>query len=494
MNAAPLLTRRSALKLAGASAAGLALPSFWRQVAIAGAPAPEQVHLQFGADSAREMVVSWATPAPVSRPRARLGTASGGFGREVAARTRTYVDHASGREIYTHHAVLDGLEPRTDYRYQVLNDGAPAVSGSFVTAPAGRAPFRFTSFGDQGVAGQSYGSPYSAEVVGYVESQRPLLHLVNGDLAYADLQQDPGATWDSWFSQIQPSAASRPWMAAAGNHENETGNGPNGYASFLTRFTVPDNGLGELSGYFYAFTVGSVRFVVLQNDDVCYQNAGNFYVRGYSAGRQRQWLEATLAAARVDPGIDWIVVCMHQLAMSSAVAGNGGDLGIREAFVPLFDRYGVDLVLCGHDHDYERTYAVRGVDRASPTLRPKVATTETRLIDTTKGTVHLTLGGGGSIPLNVYGGYESDAMAKVIVGKGSTLEGQVETEVADWSAVTDPGQAFGFGSFEVDPGKPGGRTRLTATYYRSSPTPGGAPSKYDAFVLERPRSDARSQG
>jgi len=77
----------------------------------------------------------------------------------------------------------------------------------------------------------------------------------------------------------------------------------------------------------------------------------------------------------------------------------------------------------------------------------------------------------------------------VIVGKGTTLEGQVETEVADWSAVTDPGQAFGFASFDVDPGRPGGKTTITATYYRSSLAPGGPPSRYDSFVLERPRRD-----
>ncbi|WP_443797824.1 metallophosphoesterase, partial [Burkholderia vietnamiensis] len=58
--------------------------------------------------------------------------------------------------------------------------------------------------------------------------------------------------------------------------------------------------------------------------------------------------------------IDWIVVQMHQDALSSSKTGNGSDKGIREAWLPLFDRYGVDLVLCGHDHDYERSYPVRG--------------------------------------------------------------------------------------------------------------------------------------
>jgi 3',5'-cyclic AMP phosphodiesterase CpdA len=51
---------------------------------------------------------------------------------------------------------------------------------------------------------------------------------------------------------------------------------------------------------------------------------------------------------------------MHQDALSSSKAGNGSDKGIREAWLPLFDRYAVDLVLCGHDHDYERSYPVRG--------------------------------------------------------------------------------------------------------------------------------------
>src|SRR6266566_4763969 len=52
---------------------------------------------------------------------------------------------------------------------------------------------------------------------------------------------------------------------------------------------------------------------------------------------------------------------------------NGADLGIRMEWLPLFDRYGVDLVVTGHEHHFERTLAVRGVDADSPTLRPKVA-------------------------------------------------------------------------------------------------------------------------
>ena len=481
------LTRRTLLRAGGLAA--VSAPVLWRQPAVAGSPTVEQVHLTFGADAAREMTVSWSTAGSVRRPRVRLGGAAGGHGTTVAARTRTYTDHATGREVMTHHATLPRLTPSTSHVYEVLHDGAPSVLGTFRTAPAGRAPFRFTSFGDQGVDSPTLrgGTPFSSQIVGHIEAQRPLFNLINGDLAYSDLNSDPGAAWDAWFRMNEASTRHRPWMPAAGNHENETGNGETGYRSFTTRYALPGNGLGGLEGHFYAFTVGAVRFVVLQNDDVCLQDAGNFSVRGYSGGAQRRWLDHTLAVARRDRNIDWVVVVMHQLVMSSAMNGNGCDLGVRQEFGPLLDKHGVDLVLCGHDHDYERTHPVRGVDGASTTLTPHVASTRTDLVDTTKGAVHMVLGGGGSYPLNVYGGQGPVRTAKVITGKTAK---DVVLEVAPWSAVTDPVQAFGFATFDVDPGStPGGLTRMKVTAYRSPLAAGGTPTPYDVFMLQRPRSD-----
>ena len=132
--------------------------------------------------------------------------------------------------------------------------------------------------------------------------------------------------------------------------------------------------------------MGSALFVSLDADDVVYQDAGplvsgpaaltpaastgnpaiapgtSLYVRGYSGGAQTAWLRRTLAGARADRSVDWIIVQMHQDACSSSATGNGSDLGIREQWLPLFDEYQVDLVLCGHDHDYERSFPVRGYD------------------------------------------------------------------------------------------------------------------------------------
>jgi hypothetical protein len=88
-----------------------------------------------------------------------------------------------------------------------MHDGAEPEFATFRTSPHGRAPFTFTSFGDQGT----------------------------------------------------PTARKRPWMPSAGNHENELGNGPIGYQAYQTYFSVPEvAGQTEVTrGLWYAFTAGS---------------------------------------------------------------------------------------------------------------------------------------------------------------------------------------------------------------------------------------------
>jgi len=219
-------------------------------------------------------------------------------------------------------------------------------------------------------------------------------------------------------------------------------------------------------------------------------------VRGYIDGAQCRWLEATLRATRADSGIDWIVVCMHQTAISSANHTNGCDRGIREAFVPLFDRYGVDLVLCGHEHHYERSHALRGAYATGETLQPRVAAHDLRTVDTTRGTVHMVLGGGGtSRPSNAF--LFDPPAARVIVGvRPPAHEGgrrpaiYVREDAREWSAVRDAHHGHGFAAFDVEPGtQPGGPTRMFVTYYRTVDREGRQPEVFERFVLERTRSD-----
>ena len=284
-------------------------------------------------------------------------------------------------------------------------------------------------------------------------------------------------------------------MPAPGNHENELGNGPIGYRAYQTYFSLPrqHGQTDDTAGLWYAMTVGSVRVIFLANDDICLQDGGSSYVRGYSGGAQKAWLEKELRRSRANRDIDWIVVCMHQVAVSTADQFNGADLAIRQEWLPLFDEYGVDLVVCGHEHHYERSHPIRGREH-NATLTPVPASTRTDVIDTTKGTVHMVIGGGGtSAPSNQL--FFNPPACRVItsVGPVDPKTGKrppVYThEDAPWSAVRDSANSYGFAAFSVDPGRhPGDKTRITVTYYDVVGTQGDL-KPFETFTLERDRSD-----
>jgi hypothetical protein len=475
---------------------------------------PEQVHLTWGDDPARSVVVSWASAGQAIRPRVRIGQ------RVISAHPRSYTDKLSGEVSWTYHALVDGLRPGATYGYAVTadNDGnaADPFSATLTTAPDGRAAFRFTSFGDLARPDSAWAGSHgqAAHAVGAVEAFQPLFHLLNGDLAGGDMRRDPA-------NNTQASAANRPWMPVTGNHALEVGNREQGLDFYLTRYTLPANGIEGMEGRWYAFRVGTVLFVCLSGDDVAYQDAGAF-ADGYSGGAQTRWLDSTLAGARADASVDWIVVQMHQCACSSSDSGNGSDLGVREKWLPLFDRYEVDLVLAGHDHGYERSFPVRGYDAEAgsdaetgapvDTRRPRpVTTVDSGVFDTSQGTVHLVLGCGdapgspvprAALSTVAWADSGQSATARVFTRPNGPVPDAVET--ATWSARRDTASGYGIAVFDVNPGTDtGGQTSITARYYHAagadavSPATGepGAPSGdyslFETFTLVRPRSDGR---
>ncbi len=518
------LSRRKLLAAAGITAAAASLIGTGEAEAALAvgrssdrvtAPPVHGLHLQFGADASSEMVVSWHTLQPVRRPRVVLGRLDGKLERTAAAEESSYTDAKSNQAVYAYHARLRGLQPGSSYLYTALHDGAEPAFGTFRTVPRGRSAFTFTSFGDQGtptlgkryvsppgitIANPPYvndnlGSPAGGDTTLGVERLRPLFHLFNGDLCYANLADDRVRTWWDFWTNNSRSARNRPWMPSAGNHENELGNGPIGYRAYQTYFSLPAAG-GQTNvtrGLWYAFTAGSMRVISIANDDVAYQDGGNSYVRGYSAGRQKAWLERELAAARRDHGVDWVVVCMHQVAISTVDMFNGADLGIRQEWLPLFDKYGVDLVVCGHEHHYERSHPIRG-QQVNETLTPIPAATSTDVIDTTKGTVHMVIGGGGtSVPSNQL--FFSPLACRVItaVGAPDAATGKrppvYVKEDAPWSAVRNAAHSYGFAAFRLDPGsRRGGYTTITVTYYDVVGSDGEL-APFETFTLRRPRRD-----
>jgi Calcineurin-like phosphoesterase/Purple acid Phosphatase, N-terminal domain len=521
------LSRRKLLAAAGIGGSVVLAPSLMATGAAIAAsdtgatsdpvatPPVAGLHLQFGTDATSEIVVSWHTLQPVRNARILLGRLDGRLETTVAAQQMSYTDAKSGQVVYAYHAKVDRLQPDSAYLYGALHEGADPEFGTFHTAPKGRKPFTFTSFGDQGTptlgkrfvppagvtlpnppyVNDNLGSPAAGDTTLGVERLRPLFHLLNGDLCYANIAEDRVRTWWDFWENNSRSARNRPWMPAAGNHENELGNGPIGYQAYQTYFSLPaaTDQTDVTRGLWYAFTVGSARVISIANDDICYQDGGNSYVRGYSKGAQKIWLEKELAAARGDSNIDWIIVCMHQVAISTVDKFNGADLGIRQEWVPLFDKYAVDLVVCGHEHHYERSHPLRGWQQ-NATLTPVPAATATDVIDTTKGTVHMVIGGGGtSVPSNQL--FFDPPACRVItaVGEPDPATGKrppvYVKEDAPWSAVRNAAHAYGFAAFDLDPGsKAGDFTTIKVTYY-DVVGPDGRIAPFETFTLRRPRRD-----
>ena len=243
------LSRRGLLTTAGVTGAGAALSLLVAQepalaapdVALrAGSPAAARVnglHVQFGADASREVVVSWHALSPVTGARVMVGAEDGRYERSVAATTRTYTDAKSGHVVVAQHARLTGLRPGHRYIYAAVHRGAEPEVGSFSTAPHGRATFTFTSFGDQGTptlgkrftpsvgvdlpnppfVNDNLGSPAAGDLPAGVERVRPLLHLFNGDLCYANLAEDRVRKWSGG------GRLARPCRRTGGLHRPGTG-------------------------------------------------------------------------------------------------------------------------------------------------------------------------------------------------------------------------------------------------------------------------------
>jgi hypothetical protein len=132
-------------------------------------------------------------------------------------------------------------------------------------------------------------------------------------------------------------------------------------------------------------------------------------------------------------------------------------------------------------------------------LRPRVTDPHTDVVDTSKGTVHMVIGGGGtSAPSNQL--LLDPPQCQVIVDVGSqqptpaggsrTHRASVKvTEGATWVGTRDKTHWYGFASFDVEPEAANGRTRIHVRIWDAAPSPSGEPTLFEKFTLERPRRD-----
>lgn len=384
------VSRRTVITGLVAGSAGLVLPSLWVQQSRAdSSTVVHGRHLAYGADPRADMIVGFVVDPPSASARVTAtanAPATATASQESTISVDAQLQKVRGSAYQYCNATLTGLEPGTEYGYEVEIDGQVRSAGSFGTAPDRPVAFRFTAFGDQGTG------PVPMQMLSRVNQLNPRMHLMCGDLCYADStgRGGPGdvfkpALWDTWLDQNEGVAGRLPWMCVPGNHEMEPGYPMHGYAGFLGRVSPGGRSPVDVP-VATTFRIGSVGFIGLDSNDVSYELPAN---RGWTQGAQTRWLEQTLAELRAEgSGIDFVVAFMHHgpYSTSNTHASEGG---VREAWVPLFDRFGVDLVISAHNHCYERTLPLRA---------GKVTSASSTAVDSSRGTTYVTAGGGGASP------------------------------------------------------------------------------------------------
>ncbi|MFP2909335.1 metallophosphoesterase [Pyxidicoccus sp. 3LFB2] len=243
---------------------------------------------------------------------------------------------ASGR---AHAVVLTGLKPGTEYTYVVDACGKTTPAKRFRTAPTpGTRSVHFTAVGDFGTGGTD-----QKQVAAAMLKARPELFVALGDNAYSSGTESEIQT--NLFAPMAELLSEVPLFASLGNHEYVTNQGQ----PYLDNLYLPSNNPANSERY-YSFDWGHVHFVAL--DSNCAIGLASSDRCALAA--QKAWLEKDLAGTQQP----WKVVFFHHPPWSSGE--HGSQLAMRRNFAPLFEKYGVDLVLTGHDHNYERSKPMKG--------------------------------------------------------------------------------------------------------------------------------------
>lgn len=285
------------------------------------------------------------------------------------------IDVDGGYDSRVCHALVTNLCHSKEYHYTVkarrtwANDWT-THDGSFWTAPhEDTTGLEFYGFGDNRYLDDDSDRNYISLVVDRMmrHNGRKTFVINTGDIVYLG-GEDRGFCADRWdkFWRLRHVAyflARMPMMTALGNHDFQTkcghGNCPSdddcnnygcGNAGIYYRyFPWPHDAGNKICDAYYMLSYGPAHFWSIDTwpaKSYC-GKCDNLT----DASEQYRWFEQTLQETESDHR-QWKIVFMHSPPYSP---GDCSQADARKYFQPLFDKYGVDIVLAGHEHYYSRT-------------------------------------------------------------------------------------------------------------------------------------------
>jgi hypothetical protein len=306
--------------------------------------------------SADSIVVRW------SSHRESIGRVY--FGRDPHTLDR----HRDGSLAFDHEVALEGLDADTLYHYAVASPGQSLeslqLSGSFRTAPrhGESAPVRFWVLGDSGEANRS-ARTVRDDFLAFTGERIPDGMWMLGDNAYptGTRLQYQAAVFDTYPDELRNTVL---WPTF-GNHDAISANSSLESGPYYDLFTLPrhaeSGGLPSGTEAYYSFDYANVHVIVLDSQGSNRRPGGALMT----------WAAAVLAAT----GQEWFIAWFHHPpyttgshASAAPVDSGGRMVHMRTYALPILEAGGVDLVLTGHSHVYERSMLIDGHYGFSPTF------------------------------------------------------------------------------------------------------------------------------
>ncbi len=313
-------------------------------------------YLQSGAPTA--MTVKWRTDNPAN--------SKVWYGAHPSSLTQSMEQSGSRTD---HEVRITGLEPGARYYYAVGSSegvlaGASADHYFTTSPPAGTIqPVRAWVLGDCGTA-NSNARAVRDGYYAYAGNNQTDMILLLGDNAYDD-GKDSEYQKALFENMYEDQLIKSVLWSAPGNHDYGSASAASQTGPYYDIFTFPRNGeaggLASGTEAYYSFDYANIHFVVLDSHDSGREPGDPMLL----------WLENDLHASSQD----WLVVLFHHPPYSKGSHDSDDEsklIDMRENVLPILEAAGVDLVLSGHSHSYERSYLLHGHYGNSGSLQPSM--------------------------------------------------------------------------------------------------------------------------
>jgi hypothetical protein len=270
--------------------------------------------------------------------------------------------------VNEHIVTLEGLKPATKYYYTVGNLADTTLQGDeenyFYTFPetGSEQMIRIAGFGDCGNNSINQRNVRD-QVIKYLGDNYLTAWILMGDNAYSD---GTDAEYQAKFFNVYKDNLLKkyPLYPSPGNHDyrdlaSSVPDDQNRIAYFQN-FSLPTKGQagGAASNTesYYSFDVGNVHFLAL--DSYGPDHKGKYMYD--ELGEQVEWVKKDLKA---NQNKKWIIAYFHHPPYTMGSHNSDTEsllVKIRQNFIKVLEEYGVDIVLCGHSHVFERSKLIKG--------------------------------------------------------------------------------------------------------------------------------------